>query len=118
MLVQAISLNARWLPGFQFFDSRATFFKKNPVTTVWAPYVDIDLNFLFAPCTFVRTCHIRSVYLILSSATVLSIARLAIFMAGVCGTYDPPANLNPHLRHSQIPVPRRWTDNMSHFGQV
>ncbi len=38
---------------------------------------------------------------------VRSIARWAIFMAGVCGWYAPPANLYPHFRHSQIPVPLR-----------
>jgi hypothetical protein len=48
---------------------------------------------------------------------VRSIARCAIFIAGVCGWYAPPANLYPHFRHSQIPVPRRCTDCMSHFGQ-
>src|SRR5208337_324478 len=38
-------------------------------------------------------------------------------MAGVWGWYVPPANLYPHLRHSQIPVPLRATETMSHFGQ-
>jgi hypothetical protein len=53
----------------------------------------------------------------LISSTVRSIARWAIFIAGVTGWYEPPANLNPHLRHSQMPVPLRATDTMSHFGQ-
>jgi hypothetical protein len=86
MVIQADGLNMHWLPDFHFFDSRATFLEKNTVSTVWAPHVDVYLNFLLAPCTFVGACHNRSVYLILSSATVLSIARLAIFIAGVCGT--------------------------------
>ena len=60
---------------------------------------------------------LRIRYFLLSSTTVRSIARWAIFMAGVIGWYVPPANLYPHLRHSQIPVPLRATDSMSHFGQ-
>jgi hypothetical protein len=53
MLVQAGCLNTHGLPGFHLFDRCATFLEKNTVSTVWAPYVDVNLNFLFAPCTFV-----------------------------------------------------------------
>ncbi len=53
MLIQADDLNTHGLPGFDFFDRCATFLEKNTVSTIWAPHVDVDLNFLFAPCTFV-----------------------------------------------------------------
>jgi len=46
--------------GFQLFDRGATFLEKDPVTTVGTPYVDVDLNLLFAPCTLVRAGHIKS----------------------------------------------------------
>ncbi len=42
-----------YLTGFQLFDCGAALFEEDPVTTVGAPDVDVDLNFLFAPCTFV-----------------------------------------------------------------
>jgi hypothetical protein len=48
------------LSGFHLFDSRATLFEENAVSAVWAPDVDVNLNFLLAPCTFVCTCHIQS----------------------------------------------------------
>jgi len=51
------------------------------------------------------------------SSTLRSRVRCAIFNAGVCGWYAPPANLYPHFRHSQIPVPLRCKASTSHFGQ-
>jgi hypothetical protein len=106
------------LPGFQFLDRRAPFLEQDPVTTVGAPDINIDLDFLLAPCTLVGTCHKRITGYFLISSTVRSIARWAIFMVGVIGWYVPPANLYPHLRHSQMPVPTRLTDCMSHLGQL
>jgi hypothetical protein len=105
------------LPGFQFLDRRTAFLEEDPVAAVGAPDIDVDLDFLFAPCALVGTCHNENTVYFLFSSTVLTIARVAIFMVGVWGWYAPPANLYPHLRHSQIPVPLRATDSMSHFGQ-
>jgi len=41
------------LSGLKFLDCCAALFEEDPVSTVGAPYVDVDLNFLFAPCTLV-----------------------------------------------------------------
>jgi hypothetical protein len=48
------------LTGFQLFDRGATFLEKDPVTAVGTPYIDVDLNLLFAPCTLVRAGHVKS----------------------------------------------------------
>lgn len=45
------------LPRFEFLDRRAAFLEEDPVTAVRAPYVDVDLDLLFAPGTLVGTCH-------------------------------------------------------------
>jgi len=107
---------AACLAGLEFLDRSAAFLEKDAVAAVRAPDIHVDLDFLLAPCTLVGTCHADIRYFLLSS-TVRSIARWAIFMVGVIGWYAPPANLYPHLRHSQMPVPLRATDSMSHFGQ-
>jgi len=44
--------------------------------------------------------------------------RRATLRFGVTGTYAPPANLKEHFRHSHIPVPTRFTELVSHLGQV
>jgi hypothetical protein len=44
-------------PCLEFLDRRAAFLEEDTVTTVRAPDVDVDLDFLFAPCTLVGTCH-------------------------------------------------------------
>lgn len=108
---------AACLAGLELLDRSAAFLEKDAVAAVRAPDIHVDLDFLLAPGTLVGTCHVYIRYFLLSSATVRSIARWAIFMAGVVGWYAPPANLYPHLRHSQMPVPLRATDSMSHFGQ-
>ena len=46
------------LTGFHLFNCSATLFEKNSVPAVGAPDIDVDLDFLLAPCAFVRTCHI------------------------------------------------------------
>ena len=51
-------LDVHRLTGFHLFDSGATFLEKDTVSAIGAPYIDVDLNFLLAPCTFVGTCHI------------------------------------------------------------
>jgi hypothetical protein len=79
------------LTGFNLFNCGAALFKENSVPAVRAPDIDVDLDFLFTPCAFVRACHIQDYPFICSR--VRSIARWAIFMAGVCGWYAPPANL-------------------------
>jgi hypothetical protein len=45
------------LTGFHLFNRSAALFEKNTVSAIGAADVDIDLNFLLAPCTFIRTCH-------------------------------------------------------------
>jgi hypothetical protein len=50
------------LPGFKFLDRRTAFLEKDTVTTVGTPDVDVDLNFLLAPSTFVGTCHIDRLF--------------------------------------------------------
>jgi hypothetical protein len=45
------------LTGFHLFNCSATLFEKNTVSTIRAPDVNVYLNFLLAPCAFVRTCH-------------------------------------------------------------
>lgn len=49
------------LPGFEFLDCSAPFLEKDPMATIRAAYVYINLDFLFASCTFVGTCHNGSV---------------------------------------------------------
>lgn len=105
------------LPCLKFLDSCPAFLEKDAVAAVGAPDVHVNLDFLLAPGTLIGTCHAVFRYFLLSSTTVRSIARWAIFMVGVVGWYAPPANLYPHLRHSQMPVPLRATDSVSHFGQ-
>jgi hypothetical protein len=46
------------LTGFHLFDCSAALFKKNAMSAVGTPDINVDLNFLLAPCTFVCTCHI------------------------------------------------------------
>lgn len=48
---------------------------------------------------------------------ILSIVLTATAWTGVCGTYAPPANVNPHLRQLQMPVPRRRTATVSQRSQ-
>jgi hypothetical protein len=45
------------LTGFQLFDRGATLFEEDPVPAVRTTDIDVDLNFLLAPCAFVGTCH-------------------------------------------------------------
>ena len=45
------------LSCFEFFYCSATFLEKDAVTAIRAPDVDIDLDFLFAPCTLVGADH-------------------------------------------------------------
>jgi hypothetical protein len=40
-------------PGFKLFDCGTALFKEDAVTAVRATDVDIDLDFLFAPCALV-----------------------------------------------------------------
>jgi hypothetical protein len=46
------------LPSFKFLDRCPAFLEKDTVTAVRAPDIDIDLDFLLAPCTLVGTCHV------------------------------------------------------------
>ena len=45
------------LSCFEFFYCSATFLEKDAVTAIGAPDVDVDLNFLFAPCALVGADH-------------------------------------------------------------
>ena len=81
------------LTGFHLFNRCTTLFEENTVPTIRTPDINVDLNFLLAPCAFICTCHnLIQIYPLICSR-VRSIARWAIFMAGVCGWYAPPANL-------------------------
>jgi hypothetical protein len=79
------------LTGFNLFNCSATLFKENSVPAVGAPDIDVYLDFLFTPGAFIRACHMLNYPL--TCSRVRSIARWAIFIAGVCGWYAPPANL-------------------------
>jgi hypothetical protein len=59
VILQAF-LAEKLLTGFHFLDCSAALFKENAMSAVWTPDIDIDLNFLLTPCTFVCTCHIQS----------------------------------------------------------
>ena len=54
----------KYLTGFHFFDRSAALFEENAVSAVWTPDVDVNLNFLLAPCTFICTCHILSKFIL------------------------------------------------------
>jgi hypothetical protein len=47
------------LTGFNLFNCGATLFKENSVPAVRAPDIDVDLDFLFTPCAFIRACHMQ-----------------------------------------------------------
>jgi hypothetical protein len=46
------------LPCLEFLDRRTAFLEEDAVSAVRTADVDVDLDFLFAPCTLVGTCHI------------------------------------------------------------
>jgi len=48
------------LTGFHRFDCSAALFEKNAVSAIGATDVHVNLNFLLASCTFVRTCHTKN----------------------------------------------------------
>jgi hypothetical protein len=48
------------LTGFHLFDCSAALFEEDAVPAIGTPDIDVNLNFLLAPCTFIRTCHIQS----------------------------------------------------------
>jgi hypothetical protein len=59
-MIKSVATRIKNLSGFHFLDCRAAFFKEDAVTTVRAPDIHVNLNFLLAPCTFIGTCHIQS----------------------------------------------------------
>jgi hypothetical protein len=45
------------LPRLELFDCSPTLLKEDAVATIRATYVDVDLDLLFAPCTFIGADH-------------------------------------------------------------
>ncbi len=45
------------LSCFEFFYCSAAFLEKDAVAAIGAPDVDVDLDFLFAPCALVGADH-------------------------------------------------------------
>jgi hypothetical protein len=45
------------LPCLEFLDRRAAFLEEDAVSAVRTADIDVDLDFLLAPCTLVGTCH-------------------------------------------------------------
>ena len=95
--------------------NRKTWLEKDPVSTVGAPNILIQLFYLpSAVRTNIHKYHNYLLVLFLRSETI----RETTCPPGVCSTYAPPEKVFSQDLHTHMPVPLRFTESFSHLGHA